>query len=79
MTAEGFEDYAYHIFTEGTQFDQWGSGSERKANSWIGPQFKKACYIEGSTREIFLPLNGSLQPAGVSAMTNSCSSARAYA
>ena len=49
MSAKHFQDSADHIFTEGTQFCQWGSGSERNANSWVGPKDKKACYIERST------------------------------
>ena len=43
--AKHFDVSAQHIFTEGTQFIQWGSESERKANSWIGPQDKKAFLV----------------------------------
>ena len=38
--SRGFGEYTYHIFTEGTQFVQWDS--PKKANSWIGPEDKKA-------------------------------------
>ena len=50
--ANYFNDSAHHIFTEGTQFDKWGSGSERKANSWVGPQNKKARCVEWSTSNL---------------------------
>ena len=53
MTAEGFEDYAYHIFTEGTQFVQWNS--PMKTNSWICQKNKTACFIDRSPK-IFVQL-----------------------
>ena len=47
-SASHFQDSANYIFTEGTQFSHWSSGSERKANSWVGQHDKTACHIERS-------------------------------
>ena len=49
-TSKDLKEFAYHIFTEGTQFVKWDS--PKKTNSWICKKEKEAGEIECSPNKL---------------------------